>query len=151
MRVGQHVLDYTVAIKGIGIQNPVQQGVAFRIAHLVPEIPFLLVEEGFSVRDEQLEIARIGLVDSRIIDFIENPMAEREPYVAARVIRRPNSLLRAVCPSRLNPRRAKCMSRNAMPVACCHCTSKLASQPSDGKADLEQIRAPIWKVLLALF
>ena len=73
------------------------------ITDLVGEIAPFLVTEHFAVRDEQLQIARVGLISRRIINFIDDPVREREPEGAAGVISSPETFLCAARPARLNP------------------------------------------------
>src|ERR1700719_193533 len=63
--------------------------------------------ERFSVRNEQLKVARIGLVDRRIVDFIHDSVREREPKCATRVISSAETILGAVCPLGLDPGRSR--------------------------------------------
>ena len=107
VRIGQHMFDDTIAAGRIGIGEPVEQAVAFRIIHFVTQVALLLMAEAFSVGDEQLDITRVGLVDGRIVNFVEDSVTEREPNMAARVISCADALLRAVRPAWLDPRRAK--------------------------------------------
>ena len=71
------------------------------------QVALFLVAKRFAVADEKLEVARVGLIDMRIINFVHDPMTQREPAAATGVIRRADALFRARTPSRLNPWRAK--------------------------------------------
>ena len=71
------------------------------------QIALFFVAKRFAIADQELKVARIGLINVRIINFIHDPMTECEPDAATRVIRRANALFRARRPARLNPWRAK--------------------------------------------
>ena len=59
------------------------------------QVAFLLVAERFAVGDEKLKIARIRMIDVRVVNFINDPMAEREPKAATGVVSRAHALLGA--------------------------------------------------------
>jgi hypothetical protein len=71
------------------------------------QIALFFVAKRFAVADEKLEVARVGLIDVRIINFVYDPMTQSEPAAATGMICRADTLFRARTPSRLNPRRAK--------------------------------------------
>ena len=68
--IRQQMLDDTVAAVRIGIGEPVEQAIAFRIIHLVKQVAFLLMAEAFSIGDEQLDITDVRLIDGRIVNLI---------------------------------------------------------------------------------
>ena len=63
-------------------------------------VTLLLRKERRAVRDEQPHVAYAGLVDARIIDLVENAVAEREPNVTVGAERRAHADLGARGPSR---------------------------------------------------
>ena len=69
-----------------------------------PVIPvaLFLVAKRFSVADEELNIARVRLVHARVVDFIDDAMAEREPDPAAHMIRGAEAFLRTGGPAGLD-------------------------------------------------
>ena len=72
------------------------------------QVALFFVAKRFTVTDQKLKVARIGLIDVRIINFVHDPMTQREPKPATGVIRRANALLGARRPARLNSRRTEC-------------------------------------------
>ena len=71
------------------------------------QVPFFLMAKRLSIADEKLKVARVGLIDMRIVNLIDDSMAEGEPNSATGVIRRADAFLRAGSPARLDPWRAK--------------------------------------------
>ncbi len=53
------------------------------------QVAFFLVAKRFAIADQKLKVARVRLVDMRIIDFVDDAMAEREPDTATRMIEVP--------------------------------------------------------------
>jgi hypothetical protein len=56
------------------------------------QVALFLVAKGFAVADEKLKVARVRLIDVRIINFINDAMAQREPDTATGMIRCPYAL-----------------------------------------------------------
>src|SRR5689334_15462765 len=107
MRVGQNVFYEAIASIGFGIGEPVKNTIPFRVFDPVIQVALFLVAKRCSVADEKLKIACIGLVDGRVIDFIDDAVAEREPNPTARMIRSAQTLLGAGGPAGLNSRGTK--------------------------------------------
>jgi hypothetical protein len=57
--------------------------------------------------DEKLEIAGVRLINIRVVNFIDDPMAEGEPYPGGQRIGGTQAFLCAQRPARFNPGRAK--------------------------------------------
>src|SRR5262245_12310679 len=108
MRIRQHLLDDAIAAVRFRIGQAVERAIALRVLEVMIQIALLLVAECFAVTDEELKIARIGMIDVWIIDLVDDPMAEREPKPAAAVVGRAHPLLCAGSPARLDSRRSKC-------------------------------------------
>ena len=51
--------------------------------------------ERFAVADQELKIARVGLIDMRLVNFVQDPMTESKPDAATGVISRPDTFLGA--------------------------------------------------------
>src|SRR5947209_19616680 len=93
--------DPITAIR-LGIGQPVEDTIAFRILNLVIEVTLFFVAKCFAIRNKKLEIARVRLVHMRIINLVDDAMAEREPKAAARVIGSAEALFGAGSPARLD-------------------------------------------------
>ena len=71
------------------------------------QVALFLVAKRFAVGDEKLKVARVGLIHVRIINLVDDAVAEREPEPATGVIGRAHAFLRARSPARLDARRAE--------------------------------------------
>src|ERR1700759_2759011 len=106
MGIGRDLLDDPVAPRAIGIDNAIKQRALFRILQFMIESAPFLVEESFAVGDEELEIARVRLIDVWIINLIDDPVRKREPHPATAVISRADSFLCTLSPARFRARQA---------------------------------------------
>ena len=107
MRIHDDFLDEAIAALGVRVGEPVQQRVRFRVFGLVEQVAPLLVAERFAVGDEELLVARVGLIDVGVINLVDDAVAEREPDAGAAAVRRADAVLGAGRPAWLNPWRAK--------------------------------------------
>src|ERR1041385_5579148 len=107
MRIRKHMLYDAIAAVRFRIGEAVERAIALRVLDAVIQVTLLLVAECFAVADEKLKIARIGTIDVRIINLVDDPMAEREPKPATGVIGRAYALLCAGSPAWLDSRRSK--------------------------------------------
>src|SRR6266478_7138997 len=107
MRVAQNMLDDSVAAVGFRVGQAINEAIAFREFDLVFQVSLLLVAKCLAVADKKLKITRVRLVHARVINFVDDAMAEREPDPAASVISGAEALLGAGSPARLDARRAK--------------------------------------------
>src|SRR6185503_14169649 len=107
MRVCENMLNDTIATVRLRIDEAVERTIALRVLDAVVQVALLLMAECFAVADEKLKIPRVGMIDMRIIDLVDDPMAEREPKPATAVVGRAHALLFAGGPARLDSRRSK--------------------------------------------
>ena len=107
MRVGQDMLYDPVAPVRFGIGEPVENTVPFRVFDPVIQVALFLVAEGLAVADEKLKIARVRLVDGRVVDFVDDAVTEREPDPAARMISGAQAFFCAGGPAGLDSGRAE--------------------------------------------
>src|SRR6185295_3487526 len=107
MRISKHMLYDSIAAARFRIGEAVERAIALRVLDAVIQVALLLVAECFAVADEKLKIARIGMIDVRIINLVDDPMAKREPKPATAVVSRAHALLCAGSPARLDSRRSK--------------------------------------------
>ena len=107
MRIGENVLDQAVAAAGFRIGQAVEDTIPFRVFDPVLQVALLLVAKRFAVADQELKIARVGLVHRRVVDFVDDAVAECEPDPATRMISGAETFLGAGGPTRFDAGRAK--------------------------------------------
>src|SRR6266850_855681 len=107
MGIGNDILDDSVPASRFGVGEPIVESALFRIFNPMVQIAPLLVAEGFSIRNEQLKIARIGTIDIGIINLINNAVAQSEPDPAAGMVSSADALFGAARPARFGARSAK--------------------------------------------
>ena len=72
------------------------------------QVALFLVAKCFPVADQELKIARVRLVNGRVVDFVDDAMAEREPDPAARMISGAETFLGAGGPAGFDSGCAEC-------------------------------------------
>jgi len=107
VRISEHVLYNAIAALWFRIGEPVKDAIALRIFDAVIQVTLFLVAKRFAVGDKKLKVARVRLIDMRIVNLIDDTVAEREPKPATCMIGRTHALFRARSPARLDPGRAK--------------------------------------------
>ena len=71
------------------------------------QVAFLFVTKPFAICDEKLNVARVRLIDVRVVNLVDDAMTKCEPETATGVVRSADALLRTRGPTRLDPRSAK--------------------------------------------
>ena len=71
------------------------------------QVAFFLVAKCFAVTDEKLKVARVRLIDVRVVNFVYDSVAQREPDATTGMIRRADAFFRARGPTRFDPRCAE--------------------------------------------
>ena len=107
MRIRKHVFYQTVTAVRIGIRETIKEAIALWIFDHVIQVALFFMTEAFTVADEKLEVARVWLVDMRIINLIDDAVAEREPETTTGMIRCAHAFLCARSPARFDSKRAK--------------------------------------------
>src|SRR5205823_1967991 len=95
-------LDDPVTAIGLGIRQTVERAVALRVFDPVLQITLLLVAKALAVGDQKLKIPRVGLIDARVVNLVDDAMAQCEPDSATGMIGGAQALLGAGGPARLN-------------------------------------------------
>ena len=72
------------------------------------KVALFLVAKRFSIADEKLKVSRVGLVDVRIVNLVDDAVTQREPNAATGMIGCPHAFFGARSPARFDSRRAKC-------------------------------------------
>src|SRR5437899_8659493 len=107
MRIGEHVFYQTIAAARLRIRETIKEAIALRILDQMIEIAFFLVAKRFSIADEKLKVARVWLIDMRIVNFVDDSVTEREPDTATRMVGRADAFFRTRSPARFDPGRTK--------------------------------------------
>ncbi len=80
------------------------------------QIALFLVTKRFSIADEKLKVARVRLVDVRIVNLVDDAVTQREPNAATGMIGRPHAFFRARSPAWLDPRRLRGPARLVLAI-----------------------------------
>ena len=83
-RVGDDVLDDAEPAAEMGVDDQEGGDAVLQPAGLEAAVALFLGEEAGAVGDDQAEIAGAGLVDPRVVDLVEDAVAEGEPNAADR-------------------------------------------------------------------
>ena len=97
--IGQHMLDDAEPATGVGVDQPERRHAVLQRGDLEVAVALLLGEEAIVAGDDQAEVARAGLIDARIVDLVQDAVAEREPDAADRGQRGADTALRAGGPA----------------------------------------------------
>ncbi len=82
--VGDHALDDAVAPIDVGVGKLVGGDAVLQRFDNETAISFFFREEPAVVGDQQAEIAGAGLIDARVVDLVQDAVAEGEPHPADR-------------------------------------------------------------------
>jgi hypothetical protein len=104
VRVRQDLLDDGIAFLRVGVRDPVPKDMMGKTFGHGTEIPLLLVEETFAVRDEELEIPELRPIHGRVVDFGDDPVPNGEPEPAGAGIRRADPVFCRMGPTGRDPR-----------------------------------------------
>jgi hypothetical protein len=95
MRIGEDMLYEPVPAVGFRIRQPIQQAIALGVFDQMNQVALFLVAEGFAIADEKLKVARVRLIDTGIVNLVDNAVTQRKPETATGVIGGPDALLGA--------------------------------------------------------
>src|ERR687892_1852512 len=96
-----------VAALTLRICQSIKNTIALRVFDEMIQVTLFLVAKCFAITDEKLKVARVRLIDPRIVNFVDDPVTQREPETTTRVISRAHTFLRARSPARRNSRRTE--------------------------------------------
>src|SRR5688500_18900033 len=107
-RIGQHQLVASVAVSGTVTGNRKRRHSGRDRPVGAVGVAGLRGEESVDFGDDESEITRASLIDSRIVDLDKDHVTEREPHSAACYHRSADAAFRARGPARGDARRADC-------------------------------------------
>ena len=87
MRIGEDIFYNAIAAARLRIRETVKQAIAFRVIDRVIQVAFFLMAKRFAVTYEKLKVTRVRLIDMRIINLVQDAVAQSEPNTATGVIR----------------------------------------------------------------
>ena len=102
-RIGEHQLVETIAAVLAGAGDGKGGHAVGDRPQDARRIALLLGEEALPVGDDEAEIPRARVIDARIVDLVQDAVAEREPDLALRGESRAHAALRARGPARRDP------------------------------------------------
>ena len=105
--IGQDLLLDPIATINRRVPNPIRRNARRHLRGLGAGIPLFFGEVGLPIGHDEPEIARARVIDARIVDLVENPVAQREPDTAVATDRRAEAALRTRRPARRNTRPAR--------------------------------------------
>src|SRR6266487_4599498 len=108
MWIGEDMFDDTITAGRLRIRDTIKETVALRVLNRVSQIAFFLVAKRFSIAYEKLKVARVRLIDMRIVNLVHYAVTQREPNTATGMIGCAHAFFGARSPARLDSRRAKC-------------------------------------------
>src|SRR5918996_1138704 len=91
-----------VAALTLRICQSIKNTIAFRVFDEVIQVTLFLVAKCFAIADEKLKVARVRLIDPRIVNLVDDPVTQREPETATGMVGRPYSFFGTRSPARLN-------------------------------------------------
>lgn len=107
MGIRDHLLDDAITPFGISIDQPIVQSALFRVLDGVVQVATFLVAKGAAIRNQKLKIACVGAINIRVVDFVDDAVAEREPDTATGMIGSTDAFFGATRPPRFGARRTK--------------------------------------------
>ena len=117
VRVSQNVFDQPVAPIPVGVCQFVKESPALWHFDFVMKVTFFLVAKGFAIRDKKLEVSGVGCVYGGTVNLVDDPVANRKPKSATRMVGGANAFLVGMRPARLDSRSTE--SRSASGEICC--------------------------------
>src|ERR1700761_3868013 len=100
MRLTDDFFDDAITPFGIRIGEPVKQHIFLGVFNQVVKIAPFLVAKRLAIGDEKLQIARVRRVHMRIINLVDDAMAQGEPEPGTGVVSGADAVLGAGSPAR---------------------------------------------------
>src|SRR5689334_4225430 len=104
VRIGKDFFLDTIAIAEIGVHQPIPGHAMFERLNFKPAMTLLFREEVRTAGDNQSEVARAWHIHTRVVDFIQNAVTQREPDFTGAIERGAHAAFRARGPARSNAR-----------------------------------------------
>jgi hypothetical protein len=108
MRIGEDMFYDTIATTRFRIRETVKKAIALRVIDRVIQVAFFLVAKRFTIAYEKLKVARVRLINVRIVNLIHDAVTQSKPNAATGVISCTYAFLGTRSPARLDSGCAKC-------------------------------------------
>src|SRR4030095_4875894 len=108
MRIGEDMFDDTRAAVRFRIRETIKKAITLRVIDRVSQVALFLVTERFSVAYEKLKVARVRLIDVRVVNLVHDAVTEREPNATTGMICCAYAFFCARSPVGFDSRCAKC-------------------------------------------
>jgi hypothetical protein len=82
VRVGNDLLYEPIAVIAVGGSYSIPERIAFHTFNFAIQITPFFVKETLTIRNQELHIPGLGMIDCGIVDFVQNPVRDGEPYSA---------------------------------------------------------------------
>ena len=80
--IGQDLLLNAITTIDSRVSNPISKNTRRYLGRLRTRIPLFLREERLSIGHDETKVARACVIDTWVVDLIEDPVAQREPDAA---------------------------------------------------------------------
>src|SRR6266487_1781649 len=107
MRIGEDEFYEPVATIGLRIRETIEEAIALWVFDQVIQVALFLVAKRFAITYEKLKVARVWLIDTWVVDLIDDAVTKCEPEAATGMIGCTDPFFRARSPARLDSRRTK--------------------------------------------
>src|SRR6266536_6282859 len=107
MRIGEDMFYEAIAAARFRIRKAVKKAIALGVIDRVIQVAFFLVAKRFAVSYEKLKVACVRLIDMRIINLVQDAVAQSKPNAATGMISSTHAFFGARSPARLDSRCAK--------------------------------------------
>ena len=108
VRIGEDIFYNAIATSRLRIRETVKKAIALRVLDRVSQVAFFLVAKRLAVSYEKLKVACVRLIDVRIINLVQDAVAQGKPNAATGMISCAYAFFGARSPARLDSRCAKC-------------------------------------------
>jgi hypothetical protein len=147
-RIGKHGLVDAIAAIGGDIGKPESRHTVLDGMHRTARVAFLFREIIAAIGDNEAEIARAGIINARIINLVENTVADRVPDAALRRERRVEPALGAGRPACRNAGPAGSLTAHLSAAVCGRMSrSTAAAKPS---SSLVSVASRAWRFTASL-
>jgi hypothetical protein len=82
MGVGDDLFHEPIPVIAVGGCHSIPERIGLDAFNFVVQITPFFVKEALTIRDQELHVPRLRMIDGGKVDFVENPVRNGEPYPA---------------------------------------------------------------------